>query len=186
MRKNEYVALLHYLLFDNSLLIKELENEEKRGHLLQQFKEFFPSAIDYCRQVGNLEAAANLLWVAQSVEVFINTHLSIQESLVNEELIEQLFDTALSIPDAQKKALFFQAFFASAPWVSQADFNSSLTLLTTSETKKKLFAHCAFQPFFKAPSTKMISAPHDKMIFQMLTLCFNDSFPMRPKLEMRH
>lgn len=68
LEKRDEVLLFHALLFEDNLLLKDLQDVEKRKHLIPLLQSFFTDAIQSCQSTERIGAAANLLWIGAMVQ----------------------------------------------------------------------------------------------------------------------
>jgi hypothetical protein len=72
---NAWLNLFHRVFFTQGALLRALDNDRDRESLIERARAFFTAAIQNAEETDHLDVAANLVWMAQSTERFIN-HVS--------------------------------------------------------------------------------------------------------------
>lgn len=114
-----WIHFFHHVLFDSDLLLQELEDPARREPLLDQLHALFTSSIENCIATDDLATAANLVWLAKSVERYASASQTAHRELVRNDLIVQLFRRAGSPKCIAQRPVIFEALLAACAPIFQ-------------------------------------------------------------------
>ena len=119
LTKRDNVVLLHYLLFRNELVFEGLKDKMTREHFISASRAFFSSAINFCMDTKEVNAAAHLFWIGSLVQeeidfIYSQDNLPPQK-IMEDELVFSLIDRSLNDPSVvEHRPVLFESVLASS------------------------------------------------------------------------
>lgn len=148
---NEWLNIFHALLFDSNLLLKELENDTQREHLIQQFRDFFDNVIVSFIQLDDYKSAANVCWIASNVQNFLDFTSESRkqkelppinsESVLNKKLLFTIFEKGMDSKFSSQRDELIDSIFAS--------FRNFFDYPPSTEEDKKFFIYGQLANIFR-------------------------------------